>query len=490
MSVGYVDVVCPMFVNRVAELAALDRWWGSGDPLGLVWGRRRVGKSWLLAHFAERLPAVVSHTGGGRPASLELGRFSGGVARAGLGGVRDLGARPYASWDEAFDSLAGAGRERPVLVILDEFPDLTRSVPELEGVLRALTERLRRPSPLRVLLCGSAVRTMEALAEERRPLFGRFGLRLPVHPFRPHEAAAMLGDLDPSTRALVWGLLGGVPLYLSWWNQAASVKENLAELVCRPGGRILDEGQLVLATEGDAQGLSGSVLAAVAAGRTKFSEIKDAVRTDPTRTLERLVELRLVERLVPVTEDPARSRRVVYRLADNFLAFWLGVVDPYRSEIDRGLGPSILPVLLASLDDFMGGRFEEAFRQHLRRLAAAGDLGDVVAIGPFWAGPDVEIDAVALAGRARAAVLVGEAKWTRAVDAPALESALARKAAALPKVRDPLRLALAARDDIRHPSPATLTVTAADIFDVTAAAPRRSRSAKRPADRRRSQGKA
>ena len=300
----------------------------------------------------------------------------------------------------------------------------------------------------------------------------------------------MLGDLDPSTRALVWGLLGGVPLYLSWWNQAASVKENLAELVCRPGGRILDEGQLVLATEGDAQGLSGSVLAAVAAGRTKFSEIKDAVRTDPTRTLERLVELRLVERLVPVTEDPARSRRVVYRLADNFLAFWLGVVDPYRSEIDRGLGPSILPVLLASLDDFMGGRFEEAFRQHLRRLAAAGDLGDVVAIGPFWAGPDVEIDAVALAGRARAAVLVGEAKWTRAVDAPALESALARKAAALPKVRDPLRLALAARDDIRHPSPATLTVTAADIFDVTAAAPRRSRSAKRPADRRRPQGKA
>ena len=123
MSVGYVDVVCAMFVNRVAELAALDRWWGSGDPLGLVWGRRRVGKSWLLAHFAERLPAVVSHTGGGRPASLELGRFSGGVARAGLGGVRDLGARPYASWDEAFDSLAGAGRERPVLVILDEFPD-------------------------------------------------------------------------------------------------------------------------------------------------------------------------------------------------------------------------------------------------------------------------------------------------------------------------------------------------------------------------------
>src|SRR2546421_12938325 len=94
MSVGYVDVVCAMFVNRVAELAALDRWWGSGDPLGLVWGRRRVGKSWLLAHFAERLPAVVSHTGGGRPASLEVGRLSGGGGPAGPGGAPGLGAPP------------------------------------------------------------------------------------------------------------------------------------------------------------------------------------------------------------------------------------------------------------------------------------------------------------------------------------------------------------------------------------------------------------
>ncbi len=219
-----------------------------------------------------------------------------------------------------------------------------------------------------------------------------------------------------------------------------------------------------MATEGDTQGLSGQVMAAVAAGRTKYSEIKDVVRTDPTRTLERLVELRLLERLIPVTENPARSRRVLYRIADNFLAFWLSVVDRYRSEIDRGLGPSILPVLLSGLDDFLGPRYEEAFRSHLRRLAAAGELGDVVAIGPFWSGGADEIDAVALAGRNRAAVLVGESKWARSVEARGLEVSLIRKAAALPTRREPLRLALAAREIIREPSPETLCVVAADIF--------------------------
>ncbi|MGH2931196.1 MAG: AAA family ATPase, partial [Solirubrobacteraceae bacterium] len=202
---------------------------------------------------------------------------------------------------------------------------------------------LGSPAPLRILLCGSAVRTMEALAEQRRPLYGRMGLRLAVHPFRPHEVVATLPRLAPAHRALVWGLGGGIPLYPSWWDRDRSVAANLAELVCSPGGRLPNEGQLLLATEGDPGGLAGPVLAAIAAGRTRYTETSDSVRTDPARTLERLVDARLVERVVPVTEDPAATRRARYRVVDNLLAFWLGLVDPYRAAIQRGLGRSILP---------------------------------------------------------------------------------------------------------------------------------------------------
>jgi hypothetical protein len=92
----------------------------------------------------------------------------------------------------------------------------------------------------------------------------------------------------------------------------------------------------------------------------------------------------LIERVSPVTEDPRRTRRRLYRIADNFLAFWLHVVNRYRAEIERGLGSSILPVLVADLDDHLGPRWEEAFRIHLRRLAEAGEIGpDIVGVGPF-----------------------------------------------------------------------------------------------------------
>jgi hypothetical protein len=455
-----------MFVNRRDELDALERWWErKGSALGLVWGRRRVGKTALLEEFA-RDKRTTFHTGAGRPASDELRLLSEAAAQTVGFGARDLGERPFANWDDALDSLAAAATRERLLLVLDEFPDLVGVSPELPGVLRAFWDRVRATTKLRILLCGSAVRTMEAIQEERAPLYGRFDLSLLLHPFRPHEAAEMLKGLDPSDRALVWGVVGGVPLYLDWWDTGQSVRQNLLRLACTPGGRLLDEGRLVLATEGDLGGLGGLALRAIAAGRTRHNEIEQAIRAEPTRVLERLIELRLVERLVPVTENPARTRRRIYRIADNFLAFWLGVLDRHRSAISRGLGGQILPALAEQLDGHMGDRWEAAFRQHLLRLAANGDLGDeVVDIGRWWQdSPPIEIDAVALAGRAREAVLVGEAKWSRQASGPALRAALGRKAEALPKLSPNPTYAICARKKVKDPAD-ILAITAADIFD-------------------------
>ncbi len=453
------------FVNRQDELRALEHWWNRpGASLGLVWGRRRVGKTALLSQFARSRPTVF-HTAAGRPVKDELALLSRAARGALDPRLRDLDRRPFTDWTDAFDTLASAARRERRLVILDEFPELVAVTPELPGILRAFWDRARGSTRLKILLCGSAVRTMAGIQEERAPLYGRLDLSLLVHPFRPHEAGQMLRQLRPAERALVWGICGGVPLYLEWWDQQRSVEQNLARLVCTPGGLMLTEGQLVLATEGEAGVLPQQVLRAIAIGHTKHNEIADAVRADPTRTLDRLVELRLAERMVPVTEDPRRTRRRVYRIADNFLAFWLAIVERYRTEIERGLGESVLPVLLADLDDHMGPRWEDAFRQHLRRLASDGRLDEnVVAIGPFWtADSAVEIDAVALAGRNRRAILLGEAKWAMEVDGSRLREELEVKSRSLPRLVDEPRYAVAARGRVRRGDD-LLAVTASDIF--------------------------
>ncbi|MGH8909664.1 MAG: DUF234 domain-containing protein [Egibacteraceae bacterium] len=222
----------------------------------------------------------------------------------------------------------------------------------------------------------------------------------------------------------------------------------------------------MLATETERGERPSAVLHAIANGRTRHHEIKDWVRAEPTRTLERLIELRLVERLVPVTEDPHRTRRRIYRISDNFLAFHLGPLSRYRAEIDRGLGASILPFLIESLDQHLGGPWEQAFRDHVRRECARGRLANgVVAVGPWWQQDGQnEIDALALAGRQRRPVLAGEAKWARSATDPRLVHALRRKAATVAKDPDQLTYVIAARESVHDLPPQTIAVTAADIF--------------------------
>jgi AAA+ ATPase superfamily predicted ATPase len=223
----------------------------------------------------------------------------------------------------------------------------------------------------------------------------------------------------------------------------------------------------VLATEAERGEYPAAALYAIAAGRTRYGQIKDALRAEPARTLDRLQELRLIDKLVPVTET-GRSRRAIYRIADNFLAFYLAVLSPFRAEIERGLGDSILTVLTQTLDDHLGPRWEDMLRQHVRRLAAAGELGEgIVGVGGWWSEDSAsEIDVVAVAGRARTPVLAGEAKWARRQHGDRLARQVLAKAQRLPGVDDvdQLRVLVCAREELENVPADVLGITAHDIF--------------------------
>ena len=193
-------------------------------------------------------------------------------------------------------------------------------------------------SQIMLVLCGSAQTFMTSLERASAPLHQRFTAKLHIGPLSYRDAALFTPKLSPEDCARVYGILGGTPLYLEQWNQTISIRENLLELFADPTSMLIDSAELVLTTDLLDSRAAFRILQAVGDGKRRATEIRDSAQVTHERLLPRLVELSLLDRRVPATEDPLRSKRSSYVINDPYFRFYFRFIARNRGAIDRHLG--------------------------------------------------------------------------------------------------------------------------------------------------------
>jgi len=153
-------------IDREPEMASLESaasQAAAGVPqLVVVWGRRRVGKTFLLSHFSRDRRAVFF--GATQQAQgVELSRLTDAVRRDLGEEAADLAGGGFSSWEAALRFFAAVAREQPLVVVLDEVPYLTASTQGFASVVQAVWDHLPAPTQLTLVLCGSAIGMMEAM---------------------------------------------------------------------------------------------------------------------------------------------------------------------------------------------------------------------------------------------------------------------------------------------------------------------------------------
>jgi len=410
-----------MLFDRERELAELNMLLGEpGARLVAVTGRRRLGKTTLLVHWAResQLPTlywVASHF----PASVLLNEFSAQVWQHGNPGRRPPAAFHYDDWSHAFQELALlCQEEQRHIVILDEFPYAIDSEPGLPSTLQNAWDHHLKHSNLCMVLCGSQVGMMERLFAANAPLYGRMAgpLRLSPLPFR--TLVDFLPRYGPQERVAVYAILGGVPAYLERFSDRLSVMQNIRRHLFQETGLFRTDPDYLIGEQVRDLKSYQAVLAAIAGGARQPAEIAlqaglpHASSADPY--LARLSEMGYVRSELPITIPPDRrgaSRRSRYVIADSFLRFYFRFLRPNLDLLGQGLHDAVEARITEQLRAFIGQTaFEELCREWILAQARAGRLPFAAEqVGAHWS-PDVQVDVAAISWRDRA-LLLGESKW-------------------------------------------------------------------------------
>lgn len=420
-----------MFINREQELGTLAQLYQSQRAeLFVLYGRRRVGKTELLRAFCEGKRAIFYEADLGSEGML-LANFSRAIGEA----LYNNTGLVFDSWDAAFNEIARAARTERLVVVLDEFGYLAQANPALPSILQRIWDTRLKETRVFFILCGSYISVMEREAlTYRAPLYGRRSGQCLLEPLEFRAVAQFFPRFNPTDKIRAYAILGGVPAYLLQFSDRKTIVENIHDAILSPRVFLNDEPRFLLREELREPANYFSVLAAIAAGKTRQNEIAQAAglssRDMAGPYLRMLQELHLVERLVPITEaHPHKSRKGIYRLRDHFFRFWFRFVYPYESALARGDIAGVLERHIEPyLDEFVSVVFEEIARQHIWQLAIAKQIPFAVdRVGGWWS-KDHEIDAVAVGEEA---LLLGECKWSAQPLGPSVLGDLQRASEAL-----------------------------------------------------------
>lgn len=414
-----------------AELTRFVEYAGREATLGVVSGRRRQGKTFLLDATTQATRGFL-FTATETTQSVALRQFGSALATY----LDEPTPFRFADWDEAIARLMRVAAGRPTVVVIDEFPFLAKAAPALPSIIQRSLEPAaqRANTPVRLLLCGSAMSFMGRLLTGTAPLRGRAGLELVVQTLDFRLAAQFWEIDDPRTALLTNAIVGGTPAYRREFTQGDApagpddFDSWVARAVLNPARPLFRESRYLLAEEPEIHdvALYHSVLAAVANGNATRGGIADYLGRRSTDLAHPLSILEDVGLVIHET-DAFRRNRSAYRIAEPLITFYHAIMRPAWGDLERP-GRAVA-VWRRSRPRFLSGvvgpHFERMCREWARWHAAPETLGGHptrVASGTIYdptAQTTHQVDAAVFEHNyndRKALLAIGEAKWNETMD--------------------------------------------------------------------------
>jgi len=402
-----------MFVNRIKELELLNNEYSAPEAqLTVIYGRRRIGKTALIAEFIKDKPAVFYYATE-MNISYQLKEFTRLIlAKLNLPYMQNI---EFNSFDALFGFLANnLPADSKLIVVIDEYQQLAKLDHSFSSMLQKNWDLFFKNKNIHLILCGSVFSMMynEALAYTA-PLYGRRTSSIHLKSMLFKHIKEFVSIATKHDQMNIYASFGTIPRYLEIYNSKLSFIENVRENILDRNSYLYNEVRFLLKEEISEVSTYFTILEIISCGDTKIGNIGKKIGEHSsylTRYLQKLIELDIIEKEVPVLEkNPLKSKLGRYRIKDNFINFWFYYVYKNYSQLEIGNTEFVIKEIENSFNE----RFVSfAYESYVKELIVSDPikyLGFVPAkIGRWWNNRE-EIDLVAFDDSNNIAFI--ECKW-------------------------------------------------------------------------------
>ncbi len=381
-----------MFLGRKNELKSLNELYcQKGFGMSIIYGRRRIGKSTLIAEFVKGKKAVFyTATKVGRERNLEL--FSERVVTCLDDSLKNV---TFQTVEAVFDFISSKTSDEKIIIVIDELPYWAEKDDSLLSVIQKYIDTQWNEKNIMLILCGSSLSFMEnKVLSEKSPLFGRRSSQIKLEPFNYREAALFVPNYSVEDKALCYGMTGGVAKYLSMFDCNRSLDDNIKRLFFHKDGYLYDETRNLLTQEFSDITLVNNIIEQIASGENTINTISLKVGEKDTTvlySLEKLMEVGLVEKRKCITEEKNR-KKTQYILKDSMFKFWYEFIPKATSVIEMEQGDLYYEkIVKKQLHAFMGTVFENMCRYYTLEQGIIGRFGGFMTnVGVWWGTEQIE----------------------------------------------------------------------------------------------------
>ena len=236
--------------GREKEIELLHKMLRSNEAQFLaIYGRRRVGKTYLIENFFQDKGSFFHFTGiKGATLKEHLLLFKKDIAKQLIVNEK---VPTFRCWLEAFlylgDVLENLDRSKKTILFFDEIPWIST---RKSGFLKALEyfwNHIFSKNPNAILVvCGSAASWMiEKIVGNKGGLYNRLTAQIRLEPFSLKEVENYLEYkniyLDKKQIIDLYMVIGGVAKYLNYIEKGLSVPQNIQNICFRSGAPLLQE---------------------------------------------------------------------------------------------------------------------------------------------------------------------------------------------------------------------------------------------------------